>query len=43
MLEMFYFDPSAGQMAVNIWGLLPFSRGNVTIVVRVAFFTSLCL
>jgi hypothetical protein len=25
---------SAGMLGVNIWGLLPFSRGNVTVVVR---------
>ena len=31
---MFFYEPSSDGLGVNTWGLLPFSRGNVSIAVR---------
>lgn len=31
ILEMFTYDPAAEDFGINVWGLLPFSRGNLSI------------
>ncbi|GJE89405.1 GMC oxidoreductase [Phanerochaete sordida] len=31
ILEMFFYEPAPDGLGMNVWGLLPFSRGNLSI------------
>ncbi|EKM60177.1 uncharacterized protein PHACADRAFT_179599 [Phanerochaete carnosa HHB-10118-sp] len=37
ILEMFFYEPASDSLGMNVWGLLPFSRGNLSIVSKDPF------